>query len=130
VRKDFFASRAATRHNFWFGPANERAPGGESFDDLVARVGATITRLNEQHRGRDIVAVTHGGTIKSALALALRLEPEAALAFVIDNCSITRIDHIGGATAPYHWRVGAVNHRPWIGGLPSEPRVAASMPSG
>ena len=49
-----------------------------------------IERLNVEHRGRDIVAVTHGGTIKVALALALGLDPQAALSFLVENCSITR----------------------------------------
>jgi hypothetical protein len=46
------------------------------------------------------------------LALALGVPPDAALAFVIENCSITRLDKLDhGATA--HWRVATVNHRPW-----------------
>jgi len=39
----------------------------------------------------------YGGTIRAALALALDLHPEAALAFTIENCSITRVDRIDGA---------------------------------
>jgi len=38
---------------------------------------------------------TAAATIRAALALGL--DPEAALAFTIENCSITRIDHIDGA---------------------------------
>jgi broad specificity phosphatase PhoE len=113
-RKAFLASRAGGRHRFWFGPAHERAPGGESFHDLAARVSTAIERLTTDHRGRDIVAVTHGGTIRVALAVALRLEPEAALAFVIDNCSVTRIEHIDDGEG-VSWRIAAVNHRPWVG---------------
>jgi broad specificity phosphatase PhoE len=80
-RQKFLASRVP-RRPFWFAAASERAPGGESFDDLVARAHAAIHRLNQQFAGRTIVAVAHGGTIKAALRLALRLESEAALAFV------------------------------------------------
>src|SRR5438105_6094858 len=36
------------------------------------------------------------GAIRAALALALDLDPEAALAFTIENCSITRIDPTHG----------------------------------
>jgi alpha-ribazole phosphatase len=111
-RQTFLASRVP-RRPFWFAAANERAPGGESFDDLVARARGAIERLTAQFAGRTIVAVAHGGTIKAALAMALRLDPEAALAFAIDNCSITRIDHVGAEVGLYEWRVGAVNHRPW-----------------
>ena len=41
--------------------------------------------------------VAHGGTIRAALALAMAVEPEAGLVFATDNCSITRLDHVGGA---------------------------------
>jgi len=124
-RQEFLASRVP-RRPFWFAPANERAPGGESFDDLLARVHAAIARLTAQFAGQTIVAVTHGGTIKAALALALRLDPEAALAFMIDNCSITRVDHLGAdVVGPYDWRVAAVNHRPWTRAVAGEAPAAA-----
>lgn len=120
-RKEFLANRPRPHHHFWFAPAHQRAPGGESFDDLAERVQPAIERLTARFRGRNIVAVTHGGTIKAALALALRIDPEASLAFLVENCSITRIDHAVGDLGPY-WRVGAVNHRPWgqnNGGVPA-----------
>jgi len=112
-RKPFYANRKVGTHTLWFGPASERPPGGESFVDLVERVRPVIERLTVQHRGRDIVAVTHGGTIKVALAVALGLDPQAALSFLIENCSLTRLDYLSPQGAPGLWRVGAVNHRPW-----------------
>jgi len=112
-RKPFYAERKVGTHTLWFGPASERPPGGESFVDLVERVRPVIERLTIQHRGRDIVAVTHGGTIKVALAVALGLDPQAALSFLIENCSLTRLDYLSPQGAPGLWRVGAVNHRPW-----------------
>ena len=118
-RKPFYAERKVGTHTLWFGPADERPPGGESFVDLYDRVRPVIERLNLEHRGRDIVAVTHGGTIKVALAVALGLVPQSALNFTIENCSLTRLDHLQPDGAPGFWRVGAVNHRPWSrpGGL-------------
>ncbi len=113
-RAEFFAARAHLSHPFWFGPASERAPGGESFDDLYARVTPVIERLSAAHLGRDIVAVTHGGTIKAAIARALNLSTDAALAFAIDNCSITRLDQLGTGENSL-WRVVSINHRPWTG---------------
>ena len=112
-RKPFYAERKVGTHTLWFGPADERPPGGESFVDLVERVRPVIERLTVEHRGRDIVAVTHGGTIKVALAVALGLDPQAALSFLIENCSLTRLDYLSPRGAPGLWRVGAVNHRPW-----------------
>jgi alpha-ribazole phosphatase len=112
VRAHFFANLDRSRYPFWFGPASERAPGGESFADVCTRVAAAIERLNEEYAGRNIIAVAHGGSIRAALGHSLGLDPDAALAFVIDNCSISRVDRI---TKNGIWRVATVNHRPWMG---------------
>jgi broad specificity phosphatase PhoE len=112
-RASFYASRPVQLGSHWFGPADERTPGGESFVDLYERVCARIERINAEHPGRDIVAVTHGGTIKAAIGLALGLGPAGGLSFAIENCSLTRLDHLAldGRTG---WRVGMVNHQPWV----------------
>ena len=112
-RKPFYAERKVGTHTLWFAPAHERAPGGESFVDLVDRVRPEIERLTAEHRGRDIVSVTHGGTIRAALVVALGLDPQAALSFLVENCSLTRIDYLSPDGAAGLWRVAAVNHRPW-----------------
>jgi len=103
------SQRGGVFHRFWHAPAHERAPGGESFVDLMARVSHAIHRLAEQHRGRDIVAVAHGGTIRAAIGLALRLDPESCLAFTMENCGITRIDRIEDSGLGNGWRVVTVN---------------------
>jgi len=102
-------SRNGDFHRFWHAPAHEAPPGGESFLAVVARVSRAIHRLVEAHAGSDIIAVAHGGTIRAALGLALGLDPEAALAISIDNCSITRIDRIDGPGMGHGWRVVTVN---------------------
>ena len=112
-RRAFYASRGIGTHALWFATAEERPPRGESFADLAARVFPAIARLNGEHQGRDIVAVTHGGTIRAALAQALAIPLQTALAFTVENCSLTRIDHLAPHDAPGLWRVVAVNHRPW-----------------
>lgn len=113
MRYDELASRpGAAWHRFWLAPAHETPPGGESFVDLMHRVHRAIERLNREFAGRDVLAVTHGGTIRAALALALGLTPEAALAFAIDNLSLTRIDYLEGPRVGHAWRVSAVNRPP------------------
>jgi broad specificity phosphatase PhoE len=107
-REQFLANRT-NHHPHWFGPAIERAPNGESFHDLFERVGGAIDDLSREYAGRDIVAVTHGGTIRAALGRAMGLDSEASLAGgVIDNCSLTRIDRTADG-----WRVVTINQRPW-----------------
>jgi len=105
-------SRDGDFHRFWHAPAHETPPGGESFVAVIERVAGAIHRLVADHAGRDLIVVAHGGTIRSALALALGLDPEAALAFTIENCSITRIDHIDGPGMGHGWRVVTVNRPP------------------
>lgn len=99
-------------HPFWRAPAYLRPPGGESFADVVARVGMTLEQRSEAHAGRDVVAVCHGGSIRAALAVALGLDPGRALGFRIDTLSLTRIDHIADGAAPVTWRVSHVNLPP------------------
>ena len=73
---------------------------------------ARSTGVLDANRGRDVIAVAHGGTIRAALGLALGLEPEACLAFTMENCSVTRIDHIDGPGMGHGWRVVTVNRPP------------------
>ena len=92
-RHTFLMNRSQEPDSFWYATADERAPNGESFVDLVQRVGAAIERATKKHQGGDIVAVAHGGTIRAAIAIALGLPPRGGFAFMIDNCSLTRLDH-------------------------------------
>ncbi len=93
--------------NFWQNPATATPPGGESFSSLIERVRPVIERMSSALPGRDILAVAHAGTIRAALAIALDVPPEAALAFVIDPLSLTRIESVDTG-----WRVVGVNWLP------------------
>lgn len=96
---------------YWLAPAYERAPQGESFTDLIARTVPAITRLTDNYRDRDIVAVTHGGTIRAAIGYAIGLDPESCLRFSIANLSVTRLDCID-TDEGRSWRIGFINLRP------------------
>ena len=106
------AEKHGSNHLFWLGPPEHRPPGGESFVDLQGRAVRSIERLTGKHRGRDIVATAHGGTIRAALALAFDLHPEAAVRFEIDNVSLTLIEHFEQADPNHAWRVAFVNYMP------------------
>lgn len=114
------ALRGVAADDLGLWPANERAPDGESFLDVMARVGSAVARLTAAYCGRDIVAVAHGGPIRAALAIALGIEAERAMSFAIDPCSLTRLDHIHdgtGGSGRACWRVVAVNLPPNAGSL-------------
>lgn len=110
-RAAFLASLPLGSH--WFAPIDQPAPGGESFMDLYNRVRGAIERINTEHAGKDVIAVAHGGTIKAAIGLALGNLPEKCLAFDIDNCSVTRLDHLV-SQGHSSWRLPMVNQQPWI----------------
>ncbi|HXQ52600.1 MAG TPA: histidine phosphatase family protein [Stellaceae bacterium] len=109
---DLYARRGDEARRFWLAPAHETPPGGESFAALTRRVHRGIERLNERHRGRELVSISHGGTIRAALSLALGLGPEAALTFAVDTLSLTRIEYFPEPIAAHGWRVVAVNQPP------------------
>ncbi len=110
-RAAFLASRPPGSH--WFAAIDEAAPGGESFMDLYNRTCSVIERINREQAGKDVIAVAHGGTIKAAVGLALGGQPETGLAFDIDNCSVTRLDHFASPGRSV-WRLPMVNQQPWI----------------
>jgi alpha-ribazole phosphatase len=107
------ASRPIEVGSYWFAPIDDPAPGGESFIDLYNRVRGAIERINVERAGKDVIAVAHGGTIKAAIGLALGNQPEKGLAFTIDNCSVTQLDHLA-SDGHQGWRIPMVNQQPWI----------------
>jgi alpha-ribazole phosphatase len=99
---DLVAELGDAYRDFWKSPASNAPPGGESFVD---QIGRTVDGLASLPAG-DAVLVVHSGTIRAVLAIALDLAPDAALRFVIDPLSLTRIDRLEDG-----WRVGPVNWR-------------------
>ena len=94
-------------HAFWPLAGDEKPPGGESMLEVVARAGKALERLAEAHEGEDVVIVSHGGTIRAAVAHALGVAPDNALHLSIQNLSLTRLER-----HPAGWRVVCVNELP------------------
>ncbi|WP_417809000.1 histidine phosphatase family protein [Thioclava sp.] len=82
--------------------AAHRPPGGESFNDLCARVRPALMDLAGQ--GGRIAVIAHAGVVRAGLAHALGSMP-AALAFQVAPLSITRMT----ALAHANWSVACVN---------------------
>ncbi|MCP3470851.1 histidine phosphatase family protein [Bradyrhizobium sp. CCGUVB1N3] len=97
---DLAAADAEAYAEFWADPAGSKPPGGESFEDQIARTREGLCHIE---RGSAILIV-HSGTIRAALCVALDLAPRAALRFAIDPLSLTRIDRLAAG-----WRVVSVN---------------------
>lgn len=90
---------------FWSDPGPIAAPGGESWNDIAARVGDAADAL--ARTGGDVIVVAHFGAILTQVARARGQRPKDALGQYIDNLSVTRIRFDGTA-----WHAGKVNHRP------------------
>jgi len=89
---------------FWPLAGTERPPGGESMEDVISRVGASLERLASEHAGENVVVVSHGGAIRAALAHALRIEPDNALHLSVQNLSLTLLERHENV-----WRIVCVN---------------------
>ncbi len=91
-------------HPFWPMASAEVPPQGESMDQVLARVGAALERLADEHDGRDIVVVSHGGAIRAACAHALGVEAVTSLHLSVQNLSLTILER-----HPAAWRIVTVN---------------------
>ena len=112
---EVYSEYGAENRDFWQDPGRHCPPGGESFAQVIARTEAVVERLTARFAGRDIVAVSHGGTIRAALAAVLDVEPRRALSIEVDTLSLTRLDHIDGPARHQLrgvWRVAGVNMPP------------------
>lgn len=94
-------------HPFWPLSGTERPPGGESMADVIARTGATLEALAAAHPAQDLVIVSHGGTIRAAVAHALGVSATQALHLSVANLGLTRLEREPGG-----WRVVCVNELP------------------
>ena len=95
------------QHAFWPLSGQEKPPGGESMEEVIARVGAAMERLAETQAGGNVVVVSHGGAIRGAIAHALRIGADNALHLSIQNLSLTRLERSEDG-----WRVICVNELP------------------
>lgn len=93
-------------HAFWKRPGDARAPGGESWHDLRARVDRAVNHLLVETEVPDLIVVAHFGTILTQVQRALHLTAREAFEYRIDNLSVTELRFDGS------WHTGMINHCP------------------
>jgi alpha-ribazole phosphatase len=91
-------------HPFWPLAAAETPPGGESMEQVLQRVGATLERLADSHGVADIVCISHGGAIRAAIGHALGGDANLSLRFSVQNLGLTILERFSTG-----WRVVTVN---------------------
>ncbi len=108
ITHEAFTARLTTpAHPFWPHGAEEKPPGGESLADVIGRVGPALDGMAADMPGQDVVIIAHGGSIRAAVAHALRLDAHQAFQLSVKNLSLTRLERVGG-----DWRVVSVNEEP------------------
>ncbi len=77
-------------------PLRKIAPGGESWGEFVLRVSQALTRITEEHAGKTIVVVCHGGVI---------------------DCSFIHFFQMPSLVVPptdFHTRNTSITHWEWV----------------
>jgi len=64
--------------------------GGESYEEVQARVGPILDRLAQVHAGKDVVVVSHGGVMTTLWAYVAGTWDKA---YVPPNCGMVLIEH-------------------------------------
>lgn len=76
-------------------PFGFRYPQGESYADVVARVGPAFDRWATACTGRRVLFVLHGDVIRALLYHVLRFAPEKIGDLVTDPCALTEVRRHG-----------------------------------
>lgn len=76
----------------WEADASCAPPGGESLEDVQARVIDFVSELEREWCGRAVALVSHVGPIKALLAYAMDIPLLATRRLFLDPCSISVVD--------------------------------------
>ncbi|MBC7326041.1 MAG: histidine phosphatase family protein, partial [Moorella sp. (in: Bacteria)] len=76
-------------------PGNRAIPGGESFRQVKERVWGAFKRIVRQEKGRNILLVAHGGSLRSLICTILGLDLRAVWRFRLDNTGVSVVDSYG-----------------------------------
>ena len=73
----------------WISSSSFTPPGGESYDDLAARIEPAFDALAEKYPAQKVVVVTHNGVIKQLASLVLEGNPNSLFHIDVSPCSIS-----------------------------------------
>ena len=73
----------------WISSSAFTPPGGESYDDLAARIEPAFDALAEKYPAQKVVVVTHNGVIKQLASIVLEGNPNSLFHIDISPCSIS-----------------------------------------
>lgn len=95
----------------WLASTSVAPPGGESFDEVEARVCSARDRLLAEYGGSNLLLVTHVTPLKTLLRLALDAPAHAYYRIEIKPASLSTVAWFGDGNAS----VRSVNEQPHLG---------------
>ena len=97
---DEIRSRAGSGTRSWHnGSPDTKAPGGECFADLHARVGEVVASLRAEVKAGNVMIVAHGGTLRSLVLHLMGLLVTEFRKFRFSSASVTVIRETDGQPA-------------------------------
>jgi broad specificity phosphatase PhoE len=97
----------ATRLQRWMADwTTERAPDGESFADVIARVRSLIDAL-PRHTDDNTLIVAHAGSIRAAAVVLLDLPPQRAFSLAVDHLHLTSFSLSATSATLTRWNASA-----------------------
>ncbi|MCC7054142.1 MAG: histidine phosphatase family protein [Gemmatimonadaceae bacterium] len=78
-----------------------RAPGGESFDDVVRRVRSWLDSL--QPDGTDLLVVAHAASIRAAAVVLLDMPPSRAMSLALDHARVSTFSLTSTGASLVRW---------------------------
>ncbi len=72
---------------------------GETYDELEQRVVPALIELGSRHGGGHVLAVTHAGPLRAAIAASMKLSSDDARPLIgpLENCAVFRFEIRDGA---------------------------------
>ena len=78
-------------------PTLVQFPGGESYEELRARVASAVADVVAAHTATTVAVVAHGGVVRAALAVALGLADDRVFALDVGYARISVVDWFGSS---------------------------------
>ncbi len=96
---DIETTDAPLARAYWSTPGDVAPPNGESWNSFSTRATAALKRQIAANDASDLIIVAHFGVIIAALQMAANMPAKSAMAFKIDNLSLTRLTHFSDSEA-------------------------------
>lgn len=102
LNADEIEQRFADAHRLWKAGEGPGAENAEPFDAFAARIHGFVDEVLEEHQGKSVLVVSHGGSIRVIHALATGLDyvRDHRLIPGVPNCAVARYAARDGKLAP------------------------------